>query len=57
MGDFWAIVFAVFLLALNGYFVAVEFALISSRRDRLDSMIAAGNKRAERVQYLSLIHI
>ncbi|MGJ4127193.1 hemolysin family protein [Corynebacterium jeikeium] len=51
MSDIWAIVLAVFLLALNGYFVAVEFALISSRKDRLDSMIAAGNKRAERVQY------
>ena len=53
MGDIWAIVFAVFLLALNGYFVAVEFSLISSRRDRLDSMIAAGNKRAKRVLYAS----
>ena len=51
MSDIWAIVLAVFLLALNGYFVAVEFALISSRKDRLDSLIAAGNKRAERVQY------
>lgn len=51
MSDIWAIVFAIFLLALNGYFVAVEFSLISSRRDRLDSMIAAGNKRAKRVQF------
>ena len=51
MGDIWAIVLAIFLLALNGYFVAVEFSLISSRKDRLESMIAAGNKRAKRVQY------
>ncbi len=47
--DIWAIVFAVFLLALNAFFVAVEFALISSRRDRLDSMIASGNRRAKAV--------
>ena len=50
-GDIWAIVLTVFLLALNGFFVAVEFSLISSRKDRLESMMATGNKRAKRVQY------
>lgn len=49
--DLLAIVFAVFLLLLNGFFVGVEFALISSRKDRLDSMIATGNKRASKVLY------
>lgn len=44
--DIWAIVFAFILLALNAFFVAVEFALISSRRDRLDNLIAAGNRSA-----------
>lgn len=45
--DIAAVLLAVFLLALNAFFVAVEFALISSRRDRLDSMIATGNARAK----------
>lgn len=48
-GDIWAIIFAIFLLGLNAFFVAVEFALISSRRDRLDNMIAAGNRVAQKV--------
>ncbi|WP_288813959.1 hemolysin family protein [uncultured Corynebacterium sp.] len=47
--DLWAIVFAFFLLALNAFFVGVEFALISSRRDRLDNMIATGNRSAVKV--------
>lgn len=48
--DIWGIVFAIFLLGLNAFFVAVEFALISSRRDRLDNMIAAGNRSAVKVK-------
>ena len=36
MGDLWAILFAVFLLALNAFFVGVEFSLISARRHRLE---------------------
>lgn len=47
--DLWAILFAVFLLGLNAFFVGVEFALISSRRDRLENMIAAGNRVAPKV--------
>lgn len=47
----WILVFTVLLLAANAFFVAVEFALISSRRDRLDSMIASGNRRARKVLY------
>ena len=47
--DLFGIIFAVFLLALNAFFVAVEFALISSRKDRLESMIAAGNRKAQTV--------
>lgn len=47
--DMWAIVFGILLLGLNAFFVSVEFALISSRRDRLDNMIAAGNRVAPKV--------
>ncbi|MGP5660643.1 hemolysin family protein [Corynebacterium falsenii] len=49
--DIFAVLFAIFLLFLNGFFVAVEFALISSRKDRLDSMIASGNRRAGKVLF------
>jgi CBS domain containing-hemolysin-like protein len=40
------IVFIVVLLALNGYFVAVEFALVRSRRTRLESMARSGDRLA-----------
>jgi len=33
----------VVLLVLNGYFVAVEFALVRSRRTRLQAMVRAGD--------------
>lgn len=39
------------LLAANAFFVAAEFALISSRRDRLDSLVSQGKKAAEKVLY------
>lgn len=48
-GDVWAVIFTVILLAVNAYFVGVEFALISSRRDRLENMAAGGNRRAVQV--------
>ncbi|HIW92138.1 MAG TPA: hemolysin family protein [Candidatus Corynebacterium avicola] len=51
MSDIWAILFAVFLLALNAFFVGVEFSLISSRRDRVENLVAAGNRRAPKVIY------
>jgi CBS domain containing-hemolysin-like protein len=34
------------LLALNGFFVAVEFALVRSRRTRLEAMTRTGDKKA-----------
>ena len=39
------------LLAVNAFFVAVEFALVSSRRDRLESLLAQGRTKAEGVLY------
>lgn len=48
----WAtIAFIIALLAANAFFVAAEFALISSRRDRLDSLSAQGKKGAEKAIY------
>ena len=56
MSIWLAIVLIVVLLALNAFFVAAEFALVSSRRDRLENMLAQGKKDAKGV-LLSLIHI
>lgn len=39
------------LLLANAYFVAAEFALISSRRDRIEGLIAQGRRGAQRVLY------
>ena len=39
---------AVVLLALNGFFVAGEFALLASRQSRLEQLAAEGDKRASR---------
>ena len=46
-----AILFAAVLLAINAFFVSAEFALISSRRDRIDALIAQGKTRARTVLY------
>ncbi len=44
-----ALVGALLLLAANAFFVGAEFALISARRDRLESMAARGIHRARTV--------
>jgi CBS domain containing-hemolysin-like protein len=40
----------IFLVATNGFFVATEFALVSSRSSRIDQLAAAGNRAARLVQ-------
>ncbi len=59
MNDLWSILLMLFLLAGNAFFVGAEFALISARRDRLESLVAQGQKRAETVmragEHLSLM--
>lgn len=37
----------VVLLALNGFFVAAEFALLASRQSRIEQLAAEGDRRAE----------
>ncbi|MDQ4103457.1 MAG: hemolysin family protein [Actinomycetota bacterium] len=44
-----ALLGALLLLAANAFFVGAEFALISARRDRLESMAASGVHRARTV--------
>src|ERR671936_173174 len=40
----------VLLVAANGFFVATEFALVSSRTTRIDQLAASGNRAARLVQ-------
>ncbi len=42
-----ALILAVVLLALNGFFVAAEFALLASRRSRIEQLAADGSKKAK----------
>jgi CBS domain containing-hemolysin-like protein len=41
-----ALIISVVLLALNGFFVAAEFALVASKRHRLEAAAAAGSRSA-----------
>ncbi len=43
---FWNFVLILVLIALNGFFVAVEFAAVASRRSKLDLMDSSGKSRA-----------
>ena len=42
-----AIVASLVLVAVNGFFVAIEFALVASQRPKLELLAAEGNRRAE----------
>ena len=46
MGDILGVLLTVLLLAVNAFFVASEFALISARRDRLEALAEQGKKSA-----------
>ncbi|WP_175935066.1 hemolysin family protein [Corynebacterium sp. Marseille-P4321] len=51
MSIWLAAVLIVVLLAANAFFVGSEFALVSSRRDRLESLLAQGKPKAQNVLY------
>ncbi|UVS78995.1 hemolysin family protein [Actinokineospora sp. UTMC 2448] len=42
----WALTVSVLLLAANAFFVAAEFALVASKRHRLEEMAAGGSRAA-----------
>lgn len=44
----WPFVLILVLLAVNGFFVALEFALVGSRRSRLEPLAEAGDRAAQR---------
>lgn len=48
MNILWTIFLIIALLAANAFFVASEFSLISSRRDRLESLVAQGRPGARK---------
>jgi CBS domain containing-hemolysin-like protein len=44
----WPFLLIIVLLAVNGFFVALEFALVGSRRSRLEPLADAGDRSAIR---------
>jgi CBS domain containing-hemolysin-like protein len=46
MNSVWAILLAILLIALNAFFVAAEFSMISARRDRLEALAEQGRTSA-----------
>ncbi|MEU6562347.1 hemolysin family protein [Nocardia nova] len=49
MGDLFGLLLTVALLGANAFFVGAEFALISARRDRLETLAAQGKRGANTV--------
>lgn len=52
MQTFLYILFAVFLLLLNGFFVLAEFALVRVRPTQIEALVDGGDARAKRVQWI-----
>ncbi len=50
METFWRLVAVAALVAVNGFFVAAEFALVSVRRTRVEELVAQGDRSAALVQ-------
>ena len=46
LGAGWKLVITAFFVALNGFFVAAEFALVKVRVSRLDALAQAGSRAA-----------
>ena len=46
MSTTWSLIISLLLLVANAFFVAAEFALVASKRHRLEQAAAAGSKAA-----------
>jgi CBS domain containing-hemolysin-like protein len=55
-GVAWRLAATLFFVALNGFFVAAEFALVKARTARIDQLAAAGSRRARTAQHI-LAHL
>ncbi len=49
LADFWRLAATFLFVALNGFFVATEFALVKVRPTRIDALVHQGNRRARRL--------
>ena len=47
---FWSFLLILLLVLLNGFFVSVEFAAVTSRRARIDMLAESGNPSAKIVK-------
>jgi len=56
MSEFLLILLVVVLVAINGFFVAAEFAMVRSRRSRIEQLAQEGN-RAARVALDQMDHV
>lgn len=45
-----SLLLVLFLVALNAFFVASEFALVASKKSRIDQLVMEGDRRAKQVQ-------
>ncbi len=52
MAIFWGVVSLFVLVAANAFFVAAEFAIVSARRTRMETLAQEGDTRAGRVVYI-----
>lgn len=52
MGSIFYLIIVFFLVFLNGFFVATEFAVVKVRESRIAQLVAEGNKRAKNVDNL-----
>ncbi len=48
----WGLFLALFLVLLNGFFVAAEFALVKVRPTQIEPHVVAGNRRAEVAKHM-----
>lgn len=52
-GDIFGLLFAVFLVFMNGFFVAAEFAMVKVRSTRILQLVNEGDKRAKFAQHVT----
>ncbi|HEY7216638.1 MAG TPA: CNNM domain-containing protein, partial [Thermoanaerobaculia bacterium] len=48
----WGLVLGLLLVAINGFFVAAEFALVKVRPTQLEPIAAEGNRRARMARHM-----
>ena len=51
-GVLWRLSATLFFVALNGFFVAAEFALVKVRSSRVEQLAEAGGAAAQRVKHI-----